>query len=215
MIILVGGEKGGTGKSTLATNLAAYHAGQQENTSLLLFDADQQGTAATWTYYRRNNKDLTRIDYINVYDDVGSQLQEEQQNYKTIIVDCGGQDSGQLREAMLQADVMIAPFSASQNDLNTAPKLEDLLGKVESLNAALACFAVVNRFRNHPGLTEGEEAIQFLKQFRNFKTLDFIIHDRIAFVRSATQGQGVHEMSYFDRKAIKEIENLYEAIYAL
>lgn len=42
MIILVGGEKGGAGKSCLAQNLAVYL--QKKNRDVLLLDADPQGT---------------------------------------------------------------------------------------------------------------------------------------------------------------------------
>ena len=43
MIILIGGEKGGTGKTTIATNLAAKRA--MENRDVLLIDTDAQGSA--------------------------------------------------------------------------------------------------------------------------------------------------------------------------
>ena len=40
MIILIGGEKGGTGKTTLATNLATMHA--LNGKDVLLVDTDKQ-----------------------------------------------------------------------------------------------------------------------------------------------------------------------------
>ena len=51
MILLLGGEKGGTGKSTLATNLAAWLAVQGRD--VILVDTDVQRTAANWVD-RRN-----------------------------------------------------------------------------------------------------------------------------------------------------------------
>ena len=45
-IIAVGNLKGGTGKSTIAVNLACRLAEKQR--SVLLIDADPQGTAAAW-----------------------------------------------------------------------------------------------------------------------------------------------------------------------
>ena len=50
MIILIGGEKGGTGKTTLATNLAAMRA--LAGHDVLLVDTDRQGSAAAWALKR-------------------------------------------------------------------------------------------------------------------------------------------------------------------
>lgn len=50
MIILVGGEKGGAGKSCLAQNLAVYL--QQSQRDVLLLDADPQGTTTDWVKER-------------------------------------------------------------------------------------------------------------------------------------------------------------------
>ena len=56
MIILVGGEKGGAGKSCLAQNLAVYL--QTKNRDVLLLDADPQGTTTDWIKERDENEDL-------------------------------------------------------------------------------------------------------------------------------------------------------------
>lgn len=45
-VILVANSKGGSGKSTVATHLAAYYAGQGER--VLLADADRQLSALAW-----------------------------------------------------------------------------------------------------------------------------------------------------------------------
>ncbi len=50
MIVLVGGEKGGTGKTTLAINLAALRAIRGRD--VLLVDTDPQGSASGWVLTR-------------------------------------------------------------------------------------------------------------------------------------------------------------------
>jgi cellulose biosynthesis protein BcsQ len=47
MVVTVGGIKGGTGKTTVATHLTAIAAGQKAD--VLLVDADDQETAADFT----------------------------------------------------------------------------------------------------------------------------------------------------------------------
>ena len=50
MIVLIGGEKGGTGKTTVATALAVMHA--LGGRDVLLVDTDKQGSATTWALPR-------------------------------------------------------------------------------------------------------------------------------------------------------------------
>jgi chromosome partitioning protein len=50
MLVLIGGEKGGTGKSTLAINLAAERA--LAGRDVLLVDTDLQGSASYWAQVR-------------------------------------------------------------------------------------------------------------------------------------------------------------------
>ena len=53
MILTVGGIKGGSGKTTVATNLACIAATQ--NTDVLLVDADDQETASDFTAVRKED----------------------------------------------------------------------------------------------------------------------------------------------------------------
>ena len=53
MIVLIGGEKGGTGKSTLATNLAVCLA--HRGRDVLLLDCDPQRSSASWVGVRSAN----------------------------------------------------------------------------------------------------------------------------------------------------------------
>ena len=53
MILTVGGIKGGSGKTTVATNLACIAAAQ--NADVLLVDADDQETASDFTAVRKED----------------------------------------------------------------------------------------------------------------------------------------------------------------
>ena len=53
MIVLFGGEKGGSGKTTLATNIAALRISKQKDT--LLIDTDRQSTSSFWCSAREAN----------------------------------------------------------------------------------------------------------------------------------------------------------------
>jgi hypothetical protein len=54
MITVIGGTKGGTGKSTIATNFAVMHA--IAGADILLVDADEQGTSTAFTNMRNQSR---------------------------------------------------------------------------------------------------------------------------------------------------------------
>ena len=54
MIVAVLAEKGGVGKTVIATNLAGMRA--QEGRSVLLVNADRQGSADLWARYREGRR---------------------------------------------------------------------------------------------------------------------------------------------------------------
>jgi len=217
MVVLVGGKKGGTGKSTIATNLAALRVEKAGHKNLLLIDTDSQGSTADWTYYRKESgKD--GIECIQLFEKrIVTEIDSKAKRYEDIIIDAGGRDSKELRYSMTVADVMLVPVGASQYDLNTIVDIDELLEQVRTINPDLTCYVIINNFPNHAKLTEGEEGIEFLKQFDNVIPIEFIIHHRISFNRTAKEGLGVNELTnngtIADPKALDEITKLYEVIY--
>ncbi|HBF48383.1 MAG TPA: chromosome partitioning protein ParA, partial [Shewanella frigidimarina] len=57
MILLVGGEKGGSGKSCLAQNIAV-HISQKHDANVLMVDCDPQRTTSDWIQARNNDPSL-------------------------------------------------------------------------------------------------------------------------------------------------------------
>ena len=85
MIILIGGEKGGPGKTTLATNLSAMRT--KETGDLLLMDTDKQQTASFWCSTREDNRILPRVSSIQKVDKaVRSEALALKEKYKDIII---------------------------------------------------------------------------------------------------------------------------------
>ena len=117
MIILVGGEKGGSGKSCLAQNLAVYL--QSHKRDILLLDADPQGTTTDWVKERDENLDLKNIPSVQAAGNIRQVLDDLSKRYQDIIIDAGGQDSEALRSAMTIATHMLLPFRPKRRDLKT------------------------------------------------------------------------------------------------
>ena len=98
MLILVGGEKGGTGKSCITQNIAVLLQKTEKN--ILIVDCDPQKTTSDWTQERSNNKHKN-IECIQLYGNILHTLESLKEKYKIIIVDCGGQDTKAMRSALV------------------------------------------------------------------------------------------------------------------
>ncbi|XEI33116.1 AAA family ATPase [Aeromonas veronii] len=73
MILLVGGEKGGNGKSCLAQNLAVYLRCQFQG-EVLLVDCDPQRTTSDWIQERNDNPELPQINCVQLYGNIRNDL---------------------------------------------------------------------------------------------------------------------------------------------
>ena len=143
MIILIGGEKGGTGKSTIATNLAAIRVNAKKD--VLLLDTDKQTTATYWAAIRDEDKTLNRVACLQkTGGKIHHDLTELREKYETIIVDAGGRDSMELRSSMLVADKFFMPIRPSQFDVWTVEKIDSMVNEAHIINDKLQAFVFLN-----------------------------------------------------------------------
>ena len=209
MIILVGNEKGGVGKSTIAINIAVYRA-IVEKEDILILDTDKQGTSANFVSQRRSNK-LSMINCLQKHGDIFEDLQDLKTRYSSVIVDAGGQDSPELRSAMMVADVLVMPLRASQIDLWSAERMNKLIGTAKNFNRNLKVKCVISMAPTNPNITERDEAVEMLKEYSNLIVADAVIMDRKIYRDSIVEGKGVVEMQ--NDKATKEIQKLVTELY--
>lgn len=213
MILLIGGEKGGTGKTTIATNLAVLRINAIKD--LLLIDTDKQPTASYWCSIREDNEVMPRIASIQKFDkSIRTEIQSLKTKYADIIIDAGGKDSIELRGALLVADIVVFPLRPSQFDLWTLARINQLVDVALEINENLKTYIVLNQTPTNPGAKEAEEAKKLIGDFDNLTLLNTMISERIAFRRSAVSGMGVSEYKPEDIKAIDEMKRLYEEIYS-
>lgn len=212
MIVLIGAEKGGTGKTTLAVNLAAVRA--NEGRDVLLVDTDKQGSASDWAAVRQEETSCRRIPSVQVFGkQVTAQLEDLSDRYDDLLVDAGGRDSVELRAAMVVADRVFVPLQASQFDVWTLERMNELVEQAQALNPKLQAQVFINRASPHPQVHEAEEATKMLEDFEHLEFGGAVIHNRIAFRRSASEGLGVTEGDSSGSKADDEIRDLYRAVF--
>lgn len=212
MIVLFGGEKGGAGKTTLATNIAAIRS--KVNQETLLIDTDRQSTASFWCSVREEKRILPRITSIQKYEkSVRTEITALSKKFTDIIVDAGGRDSPELRGSLLVSDIAIFPLRPSQFDLWTLGRISVLVETAREINEKLQAYVVVNLASPNPVVKEISEMKELIKEFKDIKMLKTNIYERIVYRRAALGGMSVIEYKPEDIKATQEIVNLYNEIF--
>jgi chromosome partitioning protein len=203
MIILIGGEKGGTGKTTIATNLSAGLA--LATRDVLLVDADRQGTASWWCDRRQQSEGLPVVQCVQKYGRLTAVVRDMASRFDDVILDCGGQDSDELRSAMLVADAIFIPVQASIFDLTTLQHVSELVLTAQINNPNLRAYVFLSRAPTNQS-SEEKGALEALSQAlpESIRVLDTVIHDRRAFRDAAKSGKSVLEWT--DPKAVAEFQ---------
>lgn len=209
MTYTIGGIKGGSGKSTIATNLTIMLA--RHNKDVLLIDADDQATSMDFTNFR--SETLKNIEYtaIKLSDKaVRDQTLKLKDKYDHIIIDTGGRDTTSQRAAISICDVFLIPFAPRSFDIWTLDKVANIVEEMRSVNPNIKCFSFLNKA--DPRGTDNMEVETFLKQNEIIKFIDTPIGNRKAFSNAASKGLGVEEVKPKDIKAIGEMEALFKEL---
>ena len=198
MIVLIGGEKGGAGKSTLATNLAVFLA--LENFDVLLLDCDNQGTATKWVA-RRNEAGYKEVHSAQKLGDVYKTAMDMGRRYQHVIIDAGGRDSKELRAAMVAADLVYIPLKASQADLETLPVVDELLSLARRMNPNVRAKSILCMAPTNELIREVDDAKALLADLPSLPLSDCIIRERKIYRDALLLGRGVVEMKNLQAKA--------------
>jgi chromosome partitioning protein len=208
MIYTIGGIKGGSGKTTIATNLSVFLTSQGRE--VLLVDADDQESATDFAAIRAESgkSDITAVTLLSkaVYD----QIPKLKTKYQDIVIDTGGRDTDTQRYALLMSDVFLVPFIPRSVDIWTLQKVEQLITEAKIPNPALQAYSFLNRADTQG--KDNQEAASVLKQSIAFEFLDPIIRNRKAFANAMTSGLGVQEVRPQDEKALLEMTELFQAV---
>jgi len=210
MITVLGGIKGGSGKTTLSTNICVIQAFLGKK--VLLVDADEQQSASDWSEHRESLDIETPWTTIPLFgSSVRSQILKLKDHYDEIIIDVGGRDTTSQRAALTIADILIAPFQPRSLDVWTIGKLSRLIDEVSTINPNLKTYAVINRADSQG--QDNNEAIEIINETGNIICLREIVCQRKAFANASAEGKGVIEMTPKDKKAVEEITDLINKIF--
>ena len=221
MIVLCGGEKGGVGKTTIATNLAILRAGQGRD--VLLVDADPQQTATDFTALRIEKQGDPGYTCSQLHGNaLRAQVQRMKTKYDDIVIDAGGRDTISQRAAIGLAHVLLVPFQPRSFDLWTVDHLITMVEEMRPVNPDLRILCFLNRA--DPRGNDNEEAVQMLEERLReagdgYTMLAGRIGNRKAFSNAAAAGCAVSElntrtMQPADEKAVAEMAAICDSAFA-
>lgn len=209
MIVVVGGIKGGSGKTTIATNLTVTRSYFYKT---LLVDADEQKSATDWVE-QRSQLDIpirwTTIQLAGKH--IYHEISKMKEDYQDIIIDVGGRDTTSQRAALTVADVFLIPFKPRSLDIWTLGLVKTLVNEISMVNPKLKAFALINMA--DPRGSDNIDAKEVISEIQEIQCLKTTIGNRKSFANAASEGLGVSEMEDIDVKAYREIKDLHDEIY--
>lgn len=211
MILLIANEKGGVGKTTLATNLAVL--ARKKGLSVVLVDADPLANSVEWWNRREEAGVEPSITCLPAQGKIGRTLRELGDKHDFVIVDSGGRDSVEVRQALAVCDMVLVPLRPSQNDIDVVARMEKLIVDLEDMTGELAPVRMLlSAVDTNPFIREADETRVLLKDFEStMPLLKAQVSQRVAFRKANRGGLGVVELpsGANDQKATDEIEALF------
>jgi chromosome partitioning protein len=183
--IMVMNAKGGCGKSTLATNIAAYFA--NEGYSVALADYDPQRSSLDWLARRPESR--PQIVGLEGYSDG---LKRAPRSADYVVIDAPARSHGaELTNLVRVAETILVPVLPSTIDMQATDRfIEELrsVGKVERKEAKIGL--VANRVREYTLIFE--ELDEYLSRLR----VPYVgsLREAQNYVRAYTRGLGVFEL---------------------
>jgi chromosome partitioning protein len=204
MIIAIGGQKGGSGKSTTVANLAACFA--MKGYSVSIYEADpHQGSIFDWGLYRREGNVKPEIPVHPGEELHINQIEMDPADVK--IVDLQGADTQWNRAMIRVSDAWLIPFKPTQLDLNTTIVIRAMLSVLRQERPDILFHIFLNEAPT-TNQREEREALELLRA-SGLQPLQTVIHRRTAYCSCMSLGKGVIEMEMRDTKSQQEFLALY------
>jgi chromosome partitioning protein len=197
--IVVLNPKGGSGKTTIAINLASYLAARGDKP--VLMDFDPQGSSVRWVKKRKPTQPLVHVIAAFEKDTRTTRaFQLRVPEYAThVIVDTpAALEARYLPEMTRDADKVIVPVLASDIDIHTCSNcIRDLLLVAKIRRDDNRIGVIANRIRRNTLIYQS--LIRFLHTLHI--PIVATIRDSQNYVRAAELGIGVHEMKSYVAQA--------------
>lgn len=184
--------KGGSGKTTLATNLASYFAASGKKTALM--DYDSQGSSTYWVEQRPPERPAIQVipAYKHPIGVTRNWFLRVESNTECLIIDTAAAlDFASFQRTLQEASAIVIPVLPSDVDIHAvANSIAQLLtiAKIDRHEQRIA--VVANRVRKNTLV------YQRLAHFLNTLRIPFVttLRDTHNYINAAGQGLGIFEM---------------------
>ena len=199
-VIAVLNQKGGSGKTTIATHLA--RALQLQGSSVLLVDSDKQGSARDWSAVNESNPvTVIGLDRPTLDRDLKNISDKD-----FVVIDGSPQATDLAVSAIKAADFVLIPVQPSPYDNWATSDLVDLVKqRIEMTDNKLKSAFVVSRAIKNTKI--GSEVSEVLIEY-GLPVLNAKIVQRIAYPNSAAIGKTVFETESKTSDAVAEMNAL-------
>ena len=196
-VVAIVAQKGGVGKTTLATNLAWSLA---QTGSVLLLDADPQGSARDWGYFNTGGPENLSVLGVG-RDPLVDQVRRLSDRYDWVIVDGPPGISNISADAVRVADVVLIPAKASAFDVWAATDIVAAVkARQKSSNGMPRAAFVITMAKPRTRLSQ---QINVALAELGLPVLEARTTDRVAYTHAGNEGTSVIEGA--DRTARDEI----------
>jgi chromosome partitioning protein len=185
IVVAIAGQKGGTGKSTVAVNLAAHW--HERGLRVLLADADPQATAATWADVAAEHGHPAPP-CVRLGDSLRRDLPALAAAFDVVVLDAPGRAAGARQVgALLVADVVVLPCGPSAPDAWGLAGSVDTVREVLELRPDLFARVLLNRADRTAMTRSAHDALAAV----GLPALTRSLGARVAFAEALAAGRGV------------------------
>jgi chromosome partitioning protein len=206
-VIAVIQEKGGTGKSTIATNLAGMAAGLLR---VALVDADlPQGTSASWAAIRLQDKpeNLTART-AGSYQELVELVQELDVTHDLVVIDAPPRVAETTKAALILSSLTLIPLGASAAEVWATSDLLKIIEAARVHKPSVEARILWNRFR--ASTRSAKELSEAVRTGLKLKQLGTRLGYRVAY--SEALARGLTTLEWTDKQAQQEVRTLGKEI---
>ena len=211
MILLIANTKGGVGKTSLATSIVA--ALSKRDKAVVGIDLDSVNMAASRSW----SKNRSEVDgkFYFLAGEVSEQIKKIGADYDEVVIDAGGFDNTEYRQAISVADVILIPLLVgSSANIEGLQKVAETIEKIRPDNLPKV-YGVVTKAPHFGTSPELERAINEILSDPLTEPCPTTIGDRVWYTRAFDEGVGILDLQPLKRSEAKYIKSAQDEFLTL